>query len=88
MKARIPYPNLPCEDARGRRAHPRATRTARPLGLSCSLLHALGRGVSGRRLHRLTGAAAVGVQVIAETHEFYNSLKSGKRDNSEGLALE
>jgi len=29
----------------------------------------------------------VGVQVIAETHEFYNSLKSGKRDNSEGLAL-
>lgn len=29
----------------------------------------------------------MGWQVIAETHEFYKALKSGKRENTEGLAL-
>lgn len=27
------------------------------------------------------------LQVIQETHELYNKLKSGKRENTEGLAL-
>ncbi len=27
------------------------------------------------------------LQVISETHEFYNSLKSGKRENTEELSL-
>jgi len=62
-------------------------RTACLLARSSFLSYALCCGVSGRPLHRLTAVVAVGVQVIAETHEFYNSLKSGKRDNSEGLAL-
>ncbi len=87
LKVRTPYPTLPYVGMRGRRACPRATRMACLTARSLLLLHAFCRGVSGRPLPRPTGAPAVGAQVIAETHEFYNSLKSGKRDNSEGLAL-
>lgn len=35
----------------------------------------------------MLASSSAAVQVIAETHEFYKALKSGKRENTEGLAL-